>query len=145
MSEENTTDARRGPRGPRKYPEKATPRERLMCENLAAAIKEFTGRDVSAETARAFRFGYPRWYKSDATKALMADVSAKLKKQKAQEKREKALADLREAEAELEDLVADDSDEDDEDTDDEDADYEDEEDEDEEDDAFEDDKVSSTF
>ena len=117
---------RGGPRGERKWRTKPTSRERVLNQSLAEAIKEVTGRDVSPETVRAVRFTLPKWNTSDETKALRQNMDTKLAKAKLQDKREKALEMLREAESELSkfdssgDLEEDDDEdeEDDEDTDD---------------------------
>lgn len=129
-----------GARGPRVYQDKPTLRERVLCESLAKKVKELTGREVSTETARAFRFTYSRWYADPATRELMQGMSSQIKRAKAQEKREKALAELREAEAELGDVESDieDDDETDEDTN-----FDDDEDDDE--DVFDSDKVKTSF
>lgn len=139
---------RGGPRGERPWRDKPTARERVLNGSLAEFIKDSTGRDVSAESVRAVRFCLLKWTNSDATKKLREDMDSKLAKAKLQDKREKALAMLKEAESELSKLgdTADDVDEDD-DEDDEDEDTEDDSDSDDEDeDVFGDDeKVSASF
>jgi len=91
-----------GPRGPRQWKDKPTLRERVMTQSLATYIKDETGKDVSAETVRAVRFCLPKWSTSDETSKLRQNMDRKLEKAKFQDKREKALAMLREAESELE-------------------------------------------
>ncbi|AVD99691.1 methyltransferase [Mycobacterium phage Cuke] len=112
---------RGGQRGERPWRDKPTARERVMNQNLAEYVKEVTGKDVSPETIRAVRFGLPKWSNADSTKALRENMDKKLEKAKLQDKREKALAMLKEAESELSkydsagDLEDEDEDEDDED------------------------------
>jgi len=148
-STEATTGTRGGSRGPRVYKSTPTPRERVLSESLARKVKEVTGREVSAETVRAVRWSFSRWYDDPATKQLMNDMDSELKKAKAREKYEKAQAALREAQAELGDIDDDEEDSDgsfdatDEDEE-EDADEDDSDDEDD-DDVFDDDKVSASF
>lgn len=141
---------RPGNRGPRQWRPEPTKRERVMTESLAQAVKKETGRDVSPETVRAIRFTLPKWANSEETSALRKNMDAQLKRAALQDKREKALAALREAEAELKDLVTEDDSEDDEDDDASDSnEYDDDSDDDSEDDPFSDsssgDKVSATF
>jgi hypothetical protein len=147
-TETTETPGKRGPQGPRQWRGEPTKRERVMTESLAQAVKRETGRDVSPETVRAIRFTLPKWAKSEETSALRKNMDAQLKRAALQDKREKALAQLREAEAELKDLVLDDDvDEDDEDSDTEDsAEYEDDADDSEEDPFGESEgKVAATF
>ena len=145
-----STDGRKrgGPRGPRKWRDKPTSRERVLTQNLADYVKTETGRDVSPETVRAIRFCLPKWNTSEETVKLRENMDRDLARAKLQDKREKALAALREAEAELKDLVTEDDPEDDEDDDDtsDSAEYEDDA-EDSDDDPFGDsnEKVSATF
>ena len=147
----DATEAKAGPggKGPRTYKDKPTARERVLTESLAKKVKELTGRDVTAETARAVRWTISRWYEDPETKELMTNMDAQLKRAKAQEKFEKAQAALREAQAELGDT--DDEDEDGEDydvsVDVSDSDDEDDSDDDEDDDIFDesDKKVSASF
>lgn len=143
MSEE--TKARK-PRvsGPRVY-KKPTPRERVLAESLAAKVKELTGRDVSVETVHAVRWCFSRWSEDPATKQLREDMDVQLKRAKAQEKREKALAALREAETELQDVDSDSDEDEDEDIYDESEDESDEDEDEDEDDVFADEKVSTSF
>lgn len=130
---------RGGPRGERKWRPKPTSRERVLNQSLADAIKEITGREVSPETVRAVRFTLPKWNISDDTKALRQNMDTKLAKAKLQDKREKALEMLREAESELSKFDSSgDLDEDEDDEDEEDA--EDADDSEDEDDPFEDDE-----
>lgn len=146
------TETKAGPggKGPRTYKDKPTARERVLTESLAKKVKELTGRDVSAETARAVRWTISRWYEDPATKELMTNMDAQLKRAKAQEKFEKAQAALKEAQAELGDVDEDDDGEDfDETADDsasQDDDADDDEDEDDDEDLFDDEKtVSASF
>lgn len=92
---------RGGQRGERPWREKPTPRERVLTQNLADYVKSETGRDVSSETVRAIRFCLPKWNTAPETKALRENMDRKLEKAKLQDKREKALAMLKEAESEL--------------------------------------------
>lgn len=144
---------RGGQRGERPWRDKPTPRERVLTQNLADYVKSETGRDVSSETVRALRYCLPKWNVAPETKALRENMDRKLEKAKLQDKREKALAMLREAESELGkfsgDADLDDDDEDTEDDSDETGEYEDDSD-DSDDDIFSDsdssgDKVSATF
>lgn len=152
MAEEKngSGDKRRrgGPRGPRKWRENPTARDRVMTQSLAAYIKNETGREVSPETVRAVRHCLRPWAQSDAVSALRKNMDRKLEKAKLQEKREKALALLREAESELEkysgaEVEEEDEEEEDEDSEDDDDDLDDDDDEDEDDD--ENDDVESVF
>lgn len=142
---------RGGPRGERPWRERPTARERVMTQSLADYVKEETGKDVSPETVRAIRFCLPKWSNAESTKKLRDNMDRKLEKAKLQDKREKALAMLREAESELgkfdgdADLDDEDEDEDEEDESDSDStDYDDDTDEDE-DDVFGDEKESVSF
>lgn len=103
MTTDSATEkkGRGGPRGPRAWRDKPTPRERVMTQSLAEYIKGETGRDVSPETIRAVRFCLPKWNTSEETTKLRENMDRKLERAKLQEKREKALAMLREAESEL--------------------------------------------
>lgn len=101
-SENGDEKKRGGPRGPRTWKDKPTPRERVMTQSLAAYIKSETGVSVSSETVRAVRFCLPKWNTSDETGKLRQNMDRKLERAKLQDKREKALAMLREAESELE-------------------------------------------
>ncbi len=138
---------RGGPRGERPWRDKPTARERVMNNSLGDYIKSETGKDVSPETIRAVRFCLPKWSTADSTKALRENMDKKLEKAKLQDRREKALAMLKETESELSkfDSEGDLDDDDDEDSDDEsyeDSDSDDEED----DDPFaDDDKVEADF
>ena len=129
---------RGGPRGERAWRDKPTARERVLNGSLAEFIKESTGRDVSPETVRAVRFCLLKWTNSDETKKLREDMDSKLAKAKLQDKREKALAMLKEAESELSKLGDEDEDADEDEDEDEDEDDEDE-------DESSDDKVSASF
>lgn len=141
---------RGGQRGERPFRDKPTPRERVLTQNLADYVKAETGRDVSSETVRAIRYCLPKWNIAAETKALRENMDRKLEKAKLQDKREKALAMLKEAESELGKFSseADLDDEDDSDENDSDADeYSDDSDEDDDDDIFSDsnEKVSASF
>jgi hypothetical protein len=139
---------RGGPRGERPWREKPTARERVMTQSLAEAVKQETGKDVSPETVRAIRFVLPKWSNADSTKALRENMDKKLEKAKLQDKREKALAMLKEAEGELSKFSSDGDLDDDEDEDDEDeefADTDDSGDDDDDDSVFGDEKVSADF
>jgi hypothetical protein len=92
---------RGGQRGERPWRDKPTPRERVLTQNLADFVKSETGRDVSSETVRAIRYCLPKWNTAESTKALRENMDRKLEKAKLQDKREKALAMLKEAESEL--------------------------------------------
>lgn len=92
---------RGGQRGERPWRDKPTPRERVLTQNLADFVKSETGRDVSSETVRAIRYCLPKWNTAPETKALRENMDRKLEKAKLQDKREKALAMLKEAESEL--------------------------------------------
>lgn len=110
-AESTTTETAKGTpggKGPRKYKDKPTDRERVLCESLAKKVKELTGRDVSPETVRAVRWSTSRWYEDPATKELMGNMDLQLKKAKAQAKFEAAQAALKEAQAELGDVDEDD-------------------------------------
>ena len=104
MSTETTEKAGRGgSRGPRTY-KKPTPRERVLADSLAAFVKDSTGRDVSTDTVHAVRWCFSRWAEDPATKQLRDDMDNQLKRQKAIDKKQKALAALKEAEADLLDV-----------------------------------------
>lgn len=100
---DTSTDGRKrgGPRGERPWRDSPTPRERVLTQSLADYVASETGREVSPETVRAVRFCLPKWGNSDETKKLRDNMDRKLAKAKLQDKREKALAILREAESEL--------------------------------------------
>jgi len=99
---ENEGKKRGGQRGERPWRDKPTPRERVLTQNLADYVKSETGRDVSSETVRAIRYCLPKWNTAPETKALREfKMARKLEKAKLQDKREKALAMLKEAESEL--------------------------------------------
>lgn len=124
MSVETTAEApaaeapkkRGGQRGDRPWRDKPTPRERVLNQSLADYIKDQTGKDVSPETVRAVRYSLPKWSKLDSTTTLRENMDKKLEKAKLQDKREKALAMLKEAESELTKFDSDgDTDEDDDD------------------------------
>ena len=140
---------RGGPRGERPWRDKPTARERVMTQSLADYIKKETNKDVSSETVRAVRFCLPKWSNADSTKALRENMDKKLQKAKLQDRRERAMEMLKEAEDELKrldgsgDLDDDDEDDEDEDT----SSYDDDtDDEDDEDDVFgSDQKVSASF
>jgi hypothetical protein len=142
---------RGGPRGERQWRDRPTARERVLNQDLANYIKETTGKDVSPETIRSVRFCLPKWNTSEETKALRENMDKKLAKAKLQDKREKALALLREAESELSKYDSDGDTDDDEDEDDEEDSSDvddtdtDTDDEDENDDPFADDKVEEAF
>lgn len=151
---EATSDAnkkRGGQRGERPWRDRPTARERVMTGSLAEYVKSETGKDVSPETVRAVRFCLPKWSNDPATKQLRENMDAKLEKAKLQDKRQKALDMLKEAESELKkydsagDLDDEDEDEEDEDED-ESADYSDDSDDDDSDNVFGDDeKVTADF
>jgi hypothetical protein len=145
---------RGGQRGERPFRDKPTARERVMNGSLAEFIKSETQKDVSPETIRAVRYCLPKWSNSEATKQLRENMDKKLEKAKLQDRREKALAMLREAESELSkfdpDGDTDDEDEDDEeDSESDSADYDDDSDDSDDDDVFGDssegEKVSASF
>jgi len=92
---------RGGQRGERAWREKPTARERVMTQSLSDYVREETGKEVSPETIRAIRFCLPKWSKAESTTKLRDNMDRKLEKAKLQDKREKALAMLREAESEL--------------------------------------------
>lgn len=152
-----STKKRGGQRGERPWRPKPTARERVMTQSLAAYIKDQTDKDVSPETVRAVRHCLPKWSNDPKTKELRDNMDKKLEKAKLQDRREKALAMLKEAESELSkfdsDGDLDDEDEDDEDEDDEtesdSVDYDDDSDSDDDDDVFSDssdgEKVSASF
>jgi len=100
-NENDEKKQRGGPRGPRGWRPKPTPRERVMTQSLSAFIKAETGRDVSPETVRAVRHCLRPWNMSEETTQLRKNMDRRLEKAKLQDKREKALALLREAESEL--------------------------------------------
>lgn len=142
------TKRRGGQRGERDWRDRPTARERVMTGSLAEYVKETTGKDVSPETVRAVRFCLPKWSNADSTKKLRENMDAKLEKAKLQDKRQKALDMLKEAESELSkyDSAGDLDDEEDDETDDEESESEDyQDDSDDEEDAFGDEKVSATF
>lgn len=107
-AEETKTAGRGGARGPRTFKESPTPRDRVIGESLAAKVKELTGRELSVIDTLAVKFSLSRWYEDPATKELLNNIEPQLKRAKAQEKKEKAEALLREAQAELGDAEADD-------------------------------------
>lgn len=92
---------RGGPRGERAWRDSPTARERVLTQDLADYVARETGRDVSPETVRAIRWALPKWSNSEETKKLRENMDRKLEKAKIQDKREKALALLKEAESEL--------------------------------------------
>lgn len=144
---------RGGQRGERGWRNKPTARERVMTQSLADYIKEQTGKDVSSETVRAVRFCLPKWSNADSTKSLRENMDKKLEKAKLQDRRQRALDMLKEAESELSKFDGDgDLDDEDEDEDDESADsaeYDDDSDDDSDDDVFgdsdDDETVSASF
>lgn len=144
---------RGGPRGERQWREKPNARERVMNQNLAEFIKEKTGREVSTESIRAVRHCLLKWMNSDDTKKLRDNMDSRLQREKLQDKREKALAMLAEADSELSKFDTDpdtDSDEDEDDENDDDtADYDEDDGDDDGDDVFNDSssdgKVAATF
>jgi hypothetical protein len=139
---EDAPKKRGGPRGDRPWRDKPTPRERVLNQSLADFIKEVTGKDVSPETIRAVRFGLPKWSKLDSTTTLRENMDKKLEKAKLQDRREKALAQLKELDSELSKFSGEGDTDDDDDDDDDDT----EEVEDSDDDPFdEDDDVSDEF
>lgn len=141
-----TKPKRGGPRGERPWRDKPTARERVMNQSLAEAIKEVTGRDVSPETIRAVRFTITKWSTSDEVKKLRENMDKKLAKAKLQDKREKALEQLREAESELSKYDDPEGDEDEDEDEEDEISYEDESDDESEDDPFgSDEKVSESF
>lgn len=148
-SAEAPTKRRGGQRGERDWRDRPTARERVMTGSLAEFVKETTGKDVSPETVRAVRFCLPKWSNAESTKKLRENMDAKLEKAKLQDKRQKALDMLKEAESELSKYDSagdlDDEDEDEEDEDESESDdYSDDSDEDGE-DVFGDEKVSADF
>ena len=148
MTETDVTEkpGRGGARGPRTFKETPTARDRVISESLAKKVKELTGLDVTPQDARAVKFSLSRWYEDPETKELLNNMDSQLKRAKAQEKKEKAEADLKAAMAELEGV---DDEFDDDEGDDEDATAEaaadDDSDEEADDDVFEDGKVSASF
>jgi hypothetical protein len=114
---------RGGQRGERPWRDKPTARERVMNQDLANYIKKTTTKEISPETIRAVRHCLTKWSTSDETKTLRENMDRKLEKAKLQDKREKALAMLKETESELSKF--DDSDEDDDDDTEDDDDFED--------------------
>lgn len=92
---------RGGQRGERPWRDRPTARERVMTGSLAEYVKSETGKDVSPETVRAVRFCLPKWSNDPKTKSLRENMDAKLEKAKLQDKRQKALDMLKEAESEL--------------------------------------------
>lgn len=157
MSTETVTEAtdsgekkrRGGQRGERPWRDKPTARERVLNGNLAEYIKQTTGKEVSSETIRAVRHCLPKWSGSDATKALRENMDKKLEKAKLQDRRQRALEMLREAENELKKFDGagdlDDEDEDEDEEDESDEEMTDDSDDDEDEDVFGDEKVSATF
>lgn len=144
---------RGGARGPRSFKESPTVRDRVIGESIAKKAKELTGRDIDLIDVLAVKFTISRWYEDPATKDLMNDMDAQLKRAKAQEKREKAQKMLEEAELELDNITDDDADDESDDADDDEtaaaaaAGDDDSEDEEDEDDYFDesDSKVSASF
>jgi hypothetical protein len=149
-AQEESPKKRGGQRGERSWRDRPTARERVMTGSLAEYVKEETGKDVSPETVRAIRFCLPKWSNSDQTKTLRTNMDAKLEKAKLQDKRQKALDMLKEAEGELKKYDSagdlDDEDEDEEDnSESESEDYSDDSDDDSEDVFGDDEKVSADF
>lgn len=125
---ESTEDApkkRGGQRGTRAFRPKPTPRERVLNQSLADYIKEATDKDVSPETIRAVRYSLPIWSKLDSTTTLRENMDKKLEKAKLQDRREKAIAQLKELESDLAKLSGEGDLDDDDDDDDSDEDFED--------------------
>ena len=100
-STEDSGKKRGGQRGERPWRDRPTARERVMTGSLAEYVKSETGKDVSPETVRAVRFCLPKWSNDEKTKQLRENMDAKLAKAKIQDKRQKALDMLKEAESEL--------------------------------------------
>lgn len=125
-AEKESGKKRGGQRGERGWRDKPTARERVMTGSLAEYVKKETGKDVSPETVRAVRFCLPKWSNAESTKSLRENMDKKLEKAKLQDKRQKALDMLKEAESELSKYSADGDldDEDDEDEDDDESDSE---------------------
>lgn len=125
---ENTDESpkkRGGQRGTRAFRPKPTPRERVLNQSLADHIKEATGKDVSPETIRAVRYSLPIWSKLDSTTTLRENMDKKLEKAKLQDRREKAIAQLKELESELSKFTGEGDTDDDDDDDDTEDDFED--------------------
>ena len=148
---EDKPKKRGGPRGERAWRDKPTARERVLNGSLAEYIKETTGKEVSSETIRAVRHCLPKWSGSDTTKKLRENMDKKLEKAKLQDRRQRALEMLKEAENELKKFdgagdLDDEDEEDDEDTEDEDfTDTDDSDDESDDEDVFGDEKVEASF
>jgi phosphopantothenoylcysteine synthetase/decarboxylase len=142
------TSSGRGGKGPRTFKPESTPRQRVLSESLAKAIKKHTGQDVSWRTVWAVRWTMSRWQTDPETKQLREEMDENLKIAKLKERKEKALALLAETDSELEDLLKSSGEEDDESEDIYDDDGETDEtgdDDDDEDDIFSESKVSTSF
>jgi hypothetical protein len=142
------TKKRGGQRGERPFRDKPTARERVMNGSLAEYIKSETGKEVSTETIRAVRYCLPKWSNADSTKTLRENMDKKLEKAKLQDRREKALAMLREADSELSKFTDEGDLDDDDEEDEEDEEFEDtsnDSSDDDDEDAFGDEKVEATF
>lgn len=147
---DETPKKRGGQRGERPFRDKPTARERVLNGSLAEYIKGETGKEVSTETIRAVRYCLPKWSNSDVTKTLRENMDKKLEKAKLQDRRQRALEMLREAENELKkyDGAGDLDDEDEQDDEDESEDFvdtDDSSDESDDDDVFGDEKVEASF
>lgn len=147
--ENGKTKKRGGQRGERPFRDKPTARERVLNGSLAEYIKNETGKEVSTETIRAVRYCLPKWSNADVTKTLRENMDKKLEKAKLQDRRQRALEMLKEAENELKKYDGegdlDDEDEDDEDESDDFEDTDDSADESDDEDVFGDEKVEATF
>lgn len=140
---------RGGQRGERPFRDKPTARERVLNGSLAEYIKGETGKEVSTETIRAVRYCLPKWSNSDVTKTLRENMDKKLEKAKLQDRRQRALEMLKEAENELKKYDGagdlDDEDEDDEDESEDFVDTDDSSDDSDEEDVFGEEKVEASF
>jgi hypothetical protein len=150
VAEAGEKKKRGGPRGERPWRPKPTARERVMNQDLSNYIKKTTEKEISPETIRAVRHCLTKWSTAEETKALRENMDKKLEKAKLQDKREKALAMLKETESELAKFDGSDEDDDDaeDDDDDDDVDFSDSDDDDDDDDVFsdsEDGKVAASF
>jgi hypothetical protein len=152
VAEAGEKKRRGGQRGERPWRDKPTARERVLNGSLAEYIKDTTGKEVSSETIRAVRHCLPKWSGSETTKKLRENMDKKLEKAKLQDRRQRALEMLKEAENELKkfdgagDLDDEDEDEDEESDEDEDfSDTDDSGDDSDDEDVFGDEKVSANF
>lgn len=88
-----------GPRGPRTWKLKPTQREKIMGASLQEAIQAETGHVVDLEVIRAVRFTLPKWLKSDEFKEKKNNLAEFLEQQKLIDKKNKALKALAEVKA----------------------------------------------